>query len=226
MSYKKLVIAAFFALIGTFGLSGCGSVKPISLDEQLPRPEYSSGQVVMIEVSDQRTRVKEGKPVTFVGVAHGAFGIPQDVQLHALFAGQPSEPEPYALAQFLQKRLGQGFDANNWDTKPSFADGVESGAQSPENFEGSGAGRFLRVILKEWYFSINLSWVTAFNFDTEVDVEVYDSIKGKIFEKNIKERDVVDVSASDSYGNLILKAYRDQLSQIINDPDVRDAITR
>ena len=37
-----------------------------------------------------------------------------------------------------------------------------------------------------WYFSINLNWVTAFNFDTDATIYVYEIADGKTLEKEIK----------------------------------------
>ncbi len=86
-------------------------------------------------------------------------------------------------------------------------------------------GKLLILQLTEWFFSINLSWVTAFNFDTDTTVLVYSGTGEKAFEKRFAGRDVVDAEADQSYQNHILPAYREQLAQILNDPEVKQALT-
>ncbi len=78
--------------------------------------------------------------------------------------------------------------------------------------------------IKEWYFSINLNWVSDFNFDSDTDVSVYRSERGRVAEFQVKERDVIEVKSSDSPQNNILKAYREQLKQLMNDPAVHTAL--
>ncbi|WP_444940550.1 hypothetical protein ACJJI3_18760 [Microbulbifer sp. ZKSA004] len=62
-------------------------------------------------------------------------------------------------------------------------------------------------MLNEWYFSVNLNWVSAFNFDTNTDILVYSLEEGRLLAKNIAERDVVDEQANESPQNNILRAY-------------------
>lgn len=80
-------------------------------------------------------------------------------------------------------------------------------------------------MLNEWYFSVNLNWVSAFNFDTNTDILVYSLEEGKLLAKNIAERDVVDEQANESPQNNILRAYKAQLDQIVNDEEVRNAVS-
>ena len=79
-------------------------------------------------------------------------------------------------------------------------------------------------MLNEWYFSIHSNWVTAFDFDTDTDVEVYKSGEGAVPSKNSAERDVIDAQADESYPNQILRACRDRLIGILADDDVAEAL--
>jgi len=47
---------------------------------------------------------------------------------------------------------------------------------------------------------------------------------GKILEKKFKDRDIIDEKADESPQNNILRAYRDQLQEILNDQIVAEAL--
>mgnify|MGYP003340887434 FL=1 len=80
--------------------------------------------------------------------------------------------------------------------------------------------------LKEWFFSVNLSWVSSFNFDSDVDLIIISKGSTSDLKKTFKERDVIDEEANQSPQNHILMAYRAQLLQILMDPDVKNALMR
>lgn len=205
-------------------LSGC--VSPISLDEQSPNPNVVHDDKVVISVLDNRVRVKEEeKDNDFVGVAHGAFGIPVDWNVDLVLATEEGDDDK-SLAQFLEHRLTTGFQESGWDAVEA---GVED-AISPEKamslLEEKQADKLLIIDLTEWYFSINLNWVTAFNFDTDSFVSVYAVEDGKLVEKQFKGRDVIEESADESPQNNILRAYRDQLIEIVTDPEIQSALEK
>jgi hypothetical protein len=157
-------------------------------------------------------------------VAHGAFGIPADWNINPVLAVEEGDKKR-DLAEFLQYRIVQGLAAKGWD-----ATGAASQTTTPTDEEAnkilsdSGAQTLLLLKLNEWFFSMNLSWVTSFNFDSDTEVVIYRSGVGKAFEKRFAGRDVIDQQASQSPQNNILMAYRDQLSEILNDPDVKKAL--
>lgn len=72
---------------------------------------------------------------------------------------------------------------------------------------------------------MNLNWVTAFNFDTNTNIIVYEIKNGKILSKNFSGRDVIDEKANESPQNNILRAYREQLIEILSDPEVKNSLT-
>ena len=126
----------------------------------------------------------------------------------------------------MQHRMLTGLGRSGWSVLSADMGTVDDALKPDAILQKSGADRLLMLVLKEWYFSINLNWVTAFNFDTEVDVIVTSSDSDIVFRKTIKERDVIDEEATQSYQNLVLEAYRAQLLQILTDTNVRDALTR
>ena len=57
-------------------LSGC--VTPIPLAQEAPDLGYNVTRPVVVTVIDQRDVLAEGKPPTYIGRAHGVFGLPSD----------------------------------------------------------------------------------------------------------------------------------------------------
>ncbi|WP_193162212.1 hypothetical protein [Microbulbifer hainanensis] len=196
-------------------------VTPVSLQEQSATPEYQVKEPVLISVIDQRKRVKDGKPKTFTGKVHGSFGIPMDWQVNNILATEP-EDKDRNLAQFLQSRLVNGLNQSGWNATSVDLDEVPQDEAVTQLLEQNNANKMISLVLNEWYYSINLNWVSAFNFDTDTDVLVYDLQGGKLLSKNIKERDVIDEKGNQSPQNNILLAYKAQLDQIINDSEVRE----
>ncbi|GAB2874553.1 hypothetical protein ACCI51_05805 [Microbulbifer echini] len=199
-------------------------VSPTSLEEQSVAPNYQTKESVLISVIDQRQRVLQGKKKTFVGKAHVSFGIPVDWHVKQVLATEPGDKEKN-LGQFLQSRLVHGLNTSGWNAIEVDLD------ESPEEetirrlMKENNAGKMISLVLNEWYFSVNLNWVSAFNFDTDTNVLVYDLEEGQLLTKNIKERDVIEEKASQSPQNNVLLAYKAQLDQIVNDEEVRKAMS-
>jgi hypothetical protein len=217
---NKIQVATI--LLVALSLTGC--VTPVALEKQAPTAEYVPSGTVAIAVVDQRERVlKGGKPPTFIGKAHGAFGIPADWHVKPVLSTEEGDKER-TLAEFIQHRLMTGLGRSGWSVVSTDLSGDHGTLNPSATLQASGAGHLLMLVLKEWYFSLNLNWVTAFNFDTEVDVIVASSHSGDTLRKTIKDRDVIDEEAKQSPQNLILQAYRGQLLQILMDADVKDAL--
>ena len=203
-------------------LSGC--VTPIALEKQVPSAEYVPAGKVAIAVVDHRDRVlKGGKPPTYIGKAHGAFGIPADWHVKQVLSTEEGDKDR-TLAEFIQNRLVTGLARSGWNVESVDPVRDDVTLNPIPALQTSGADKLLVLELKEWYFSINLNWVTAFNFDTDVNVMVTPGESGDTFNKKIKDRDVIDEEANQSPQNLIFQAYRAQLLQILMDPDVRSAL--
>ncbi|MBT4051440.1 MAG: hypothetical protein HOE59_06960, partial [Euryarchaeota archaeon] len=116
------------------------------------------------------------------------------------------------------------LNLDGWDTIPYTSSTSPNVTNSKQQLLDSGADTLVTLVLNEWYFSINLNWVTAFNFDTDADIYVQSSDEETPFVNNVAERDVIDEEANDSPQNKILAAYRDQLIDIFDDSDIRAAI--
>ena len=79
-------------LLVALSLTGC--VTPVALEKQAPTAEYVPSGTVAIAVLDQRERVlKGGKPPTFIGKAHGAFGIPADWHVKPVLSTEEGDKE-------------------------------------------------------------------------------------------------------------------------------------
>ena len=187
----KLLGLAIVVLMST----GCATHIPLA--EQVPPVGYALANPIMVSVVDERNRIKKGKPKTFNGVAHGAFGIPSDVDINIVAVEEGDKDRD--LAAFLSYRLVRGLEQKGWKVTELRPSSVPSKEEALVSLTEKGAESFLIFKLKEWYFSINLNWVTAFNFDSDMDVTVYRAGSGKVLEKNIAARDVIDVQASQSY---------------------------
>jgi hypothetical protein len=202
-------------------LAGC--VTPIPLAQEAPDLSYKSTAAMVVSVVDKRDILAEGKPPTFIGVAHGAFGIPSDMQAYPWFVSDKARKEQ-TLAQALEERVVVGLNDEGWQltgaalTKPPTKD------EAVSLLAARSAQRLLVLSLTQWYVSINLNWVTAFNFDWGYEVEVLDAQGAAIASIKDSGRDVVDMKADDSPQNQIKMAYRDRLIKILERPEVRTAL--
>jgi hypothetical protein len=213
--------ALAFVLLATIFMSGC--VAHIPFAQQLPPIDHSGLGMLAVSVVDDRERVKKGKPRNFVGVAHGIFGIPSDLNIKSALAVEDGD-KARDLAQYLQYRIMQGFKARGWNAVELDLKTVPGDEQTRALLAGVGANQLLLLQLREWFFRLNLSWATAFNFDTDRTVFIYGAHTGKVLEKKFAGRDVVDQEWTESPQNHILMAYRDQLAEILNDPEVKQAL--
>jgi len=72
--------------------------------------------------------------------------------------------------------------------------------------------------------SINLNWVTAFILEWNVTVNTFDRDAKALGSTSVSGRDTIDEDASDSFPNMIRRAYRDRLSRILEEAEVREAL--
>jgi hypothetical protein len=206
-------------------LPGC--VATIPMAEQSPDLSYMDEDKIVISVIDERRRVREsGKPPNFIGVAHGAYGIPADWRVYPVLTGFEKEKKKQSLAAFLEERIVFGLDDDGWKVAAAGFARAPSEYEMVSRLEAEEAERLLVLTLKEWYVSLNLNWVSAFNFDWDASVDVYDRKAQSIFGTSMSGRDVVDEEATESPRNHILRAYRDRLVGILEDAEVRQALAR
>ena len=209
-------------LILSVSMAGC--VTPMSMGDQIPTVNYRNDQKVLISVIDKRKRVQAGKPRNFVGVAHGVFGIPVDWHVRQVLATEEGDKE-LDLSSWIQLRIVNGLNHEGWQTKAIDLSSLPDVDEAQSRMKQEDASWMIALVLNEWYFTINLNWVTAFNFDTDTDIHVFHINSGEVLQKNIKERDVIDEQASESPQNNILRAYKAQLQQILNDRDLQNVLT-
>jgi hypothetical protein len=205
-------------LLAVTALSGCVSAIPIK--EQVPTPEYVPAKSVIVAVVDERPQLAKGKPANFIGVVHGAFGIPADWHVYQVLATEKIDKE-LTLAQWLESRIVNGLSSQGWQVKAVPFKALPTPVEANEMLKQNQASKLMVLVLKDWYFSINLNWVSAFNFDTDTHLHVFDYDAGEVLYKQIKDRDVINENASESSQNNVLRAYRDQLQQIFADPELR-----
>jgi hypothetical protein len=215
--YKLL----FTVLLSVY-LTGC--VSPISLEEQVPKANYIESDKVLISIVDERKKIKEGKEETFVGVAHASFGIPVNWHVADVLATE-KEDKKRTLSEWLEHRIVEGFNKKGWNVANIDLNNSATEAEINSILQDNDAATLITLTLHEWYFSINLNWVSAFNFDTDTTVAIHHINEGKLLNKHFKERDVIEESASESPQNNVMRAYRDQLQQIFNDPEVKKALS-
>lgn len=215
----KLFVTIFFAVI----LTGC--VSPIPLSEQSPSPSYTPEDKILVSVLDNREKVKAGKPENFVGVAHGAFGVPFDWHVNQVLSTD-EEDRDKTLSQFIEHRLIQGLKDKGWNVESVKVTPKVLDAEIEDLLVKNSAQKLLLLNLNIWYFSINLNWVSSFNFDTDALIQVYEIHNGKVLEKTVAGRDIIEEKSSESPQNNVLRAYKAQLLEILNDPEIKHAILK
>ncbi|QQX81376.1 hypothetical protein JK628_05795 [Shewanella sp. KX20019] len=214
--YKILLVA-----LAMLTLSGC--VSPMALQEQTPTPEYNNDKPILISVIDNRVKVKEGKPETFIGRVHATFGIPVDWDVNTVLATEKDD-KSLTLSQWLQNRIVKGLTEKGWQVKPADFKTVPTETIASYTLTEQDSQHLLVLDLQEWFFSINLNWVSSFNFDTNVDTYLFDKKQGLTYQKSTQERDVIEEEANESPQNNVLRAYHDQLLQILSDPALKAQI--
>ena len=202
-------------------LAGC--VTPVAVKDQLPKLDYTNNETVLISVIDERGRVKRGKPEDFIGVAHGVFGIPADWHVGQVLATEEGD-EDRDLSDWLEYRIVNGLNKEGWQSRALDLNSLPDIDEAESRLIEEDASWLIALVLNEWYFSINLNWVTAFNFDTDANLHVFHIGGGKVLSKSFIGRDVIEEKGSESPQNNILGAYRAQLQQIFNDEALQNAL--
>jgi len=215
-SLSAIILLAAGAL-----LTGC--VTPIPLAQEAPDLNYKATRTVVVTVLDERDVLAEGKPPTFIGLAHGAFGIPSDMQVYPWFVSDKAKKDQ-TLAQALQDRIVVGLADEGWQITAADFPKFPGKDQVVSLLTERGSDRLIILSLTKWYASINLNWVSAFNFDWGYRLEVLDAQGTSIASISDAGRDVVDEKADQSPQNMIKLAYRERLIKILERPEVQAAL--
>ena len=202
-------------------LSGC--VTPIALDKESPDVAYKVTRPIALSVLDDREWLREGKPPTFIGRAHGVFGIPSDMETYPWLISDKTK-KGQTLAQALADRIAVGLNDEGWKVTS-----IESGPNPDQAtvtalLSTQGSEQLVVLTLTQWFISVNLNWVGAFNFDWGYRLAVYDQQGKSLLGVEDKGRDVVDMQASESPQNMIKMAFRARLIKILERPDLQAAL--
>lgn len=209
------------ALGASLALSGC--VTPVPVGEQAIKPTYVGTRPIIVSVVDSRPELKEGKPPNFIGRMHLAFGIPADMLVYPIISEDKTDKQQ-SLAAALEKRIVQGFSTQGWQAQAAGLQAAPDADQRTQLFAAGPADRLLVITLTRWFASINTNWVTGFNFDWGVRMQVYDRQGSVLADYTDEGRDVIDAQYDQSYGNMLRLAYKDRLTKILEDTRVRTAL--
>jgi hypothetical protein len=196
----------------TLLLSGC--VTPIALDKESPDVAYKVSRPISLSVLDDREWLREGKPPTFIGRAHGVFGIPSDMETY-----------PWLISDKTKKgRIALGLNDEGWKVTSIESSANPDQATVTALLTSQGSERLVVLTLTQWFISVNLNWVGAFNFDWGYRLAVYDQQGKSLLGVEDQGRDVVDMQASESPQNMIKMAFRARLIKILERPDLQSAL--
>ncbi len=202
-------------------LTGC--VTPIPLAQEAPDLSYKATRPVVVTVVDERDVLAEGKPPTYIGRAHSVFGIPTDMQVYPWFVSDKAKKDQ-TLAQALQDRIVVGLSDEGWQMTAADYSKPPTRDEAVSLLTARGSDRLVVLSLTRWFVSINLNWVSAFNFDWGYKLEVLDSQGTSVASISDTGRDVVDEKADQSPQNMIKLAYRERLIKILERPEVQAAL--
>jgi hypothetical protein len=215
------VLPTLTLVLATAMLGAC--VTPIPLEEEAPDISYRVATPIVLSVVDQRESLAEGKPPTFIGRAHGAFGIPTDMQVYPWFVSDKTKKDQ-TLAQAIEERIVVGLNDEGWHLASATIAAVPTAEQARALLESQGAQRLMVLSITQWFASLNLSWVTAFNFDWGYRVDVFDAQGATITSFADSGRDVVDAQADQSPQNMLKLAFRDRVIKILERSELRTAL--
>ncbi|HWX28834.1 MAG TPA: hypothetical protein VNZ53_15520 [Steroidobacteraceae bacterium] len=214
----RLVVLGLVSL-----LTGC--VAPIPIKDQAPKASYPATGRVALAIIDSRPSLREDKkPPTYIGRAHGVFGIPQDMQVYPWVALK--EEKSLTLAQELEQRMADALQAMGATAVRLDAGAHQDADSAVRAAQAVAADRLLLITLDEWSVNVNLNWVGSFDFDWGYTVEVCDRAGTQLAKFKDSGQDVVKEQASDSPRNMITAAFRTRLEKLLERPEVRSGLSR
>jgi len=223
-------IKTLFVVLLVTGCGGC--VSRISMSEQSPTPSYQSKERTVVSIIDKRDSTKIGNPLNYIGRL-AASAQPDNsgssLMVYPFLTGSTKDKtkKTQTLAGFLEERIVFGLMEGEWNVLPGELSDRPQNTDIINLMKEREAQKLLLIELKEWHMNIHLKFVSAYaNFDWNINVEIIDSDAQSILKTSIKGRDVVDIKAKDSLSNLILKAYRDRLQNIFEEPKIKEALTK
>jgi hypothetical protein len=205
-------ISAFIAVL----LVGCTSYTPY--ESQIPNLNKIAKKPMYFSVFDQRERVKKrGEPKSYIGVYRVSFGIPVGKTVKDI--SDPKDPLKNAnLGGFIQARVVDGIKRAGGEIKHRDLNRFPDPDFIKLDMKNGNANKWIMLKINEWYFSTDMHFNTSFNFDTDVEVVVYNSNAEIVYKKSFKNRDIIK-EHSDRH-NDILRAYKDKLEEIFNSIEI------
>jgi hypothetical protein len=203
-------------------LTAC--VAPIPIKDQAPKVSYSANEKIALIVIDARPILKEDKkPPTYIGVAHGVFGIPTDMQVYPWVALK--EEKGLTLAQELEQRIADALQSIGASVVRVDAGAHVDAASATRAAQSFGADRIMLITLDQWSVNINLNWVGSFDFDWGYGVDILDTTGAQLTSFKESGQDVIKEHASDSPRNMITAAWRARLEKLFERPEVRQSLS-
>ncbi len=202
-------------------LAGC--VTPLTAEQQQPMPNYVAPGKSVVGVVESRPRTAEGREPTMLGYVR-SMGIPSHMHVKHIVLN-PKSDKTKTAAELLSTRITQGFTAKGSTVEEISITAPLSDAAATTLLRERSADRLVTFVLKEWHFDVNASWVGKFRFDSEIDVIVQRPGEGVVLRQNCKDSQAIQGEGDKSWANMILEAYKAKLEQIINSPEVRNALT-
>ena len=220
--YLFYSLSCLSILLAAMLLTGC--VTPIPLAQEAPDLSYKAKSSMVVAAIDERHILAQGKPPTYIGRAHGLFGIPSDMQAYPWFVSDKNKKEQ-TLAQALEERIVVGLNNEWWQLVAAGYTTRPTKEETLTLLADHNAKRLLVLSITQWVISINLNWVNAFNFDWGYRFDVLDEQGVVVTTISDLGRDVVDEEAKQSYQNLVKLAFRERLIKIFERPEVKAALT-
>lgn len=134
------------------------------------------------------------------------------------------EDKRLTMAQLISKRMVVGLSAQGGDVRSVELPAALDDAGARALLDREQASRLMTVRLNDWHFDVNSSWVGRFQFNTDAMITVQTE-GGTVMSEQYAERQAIQARGEDSAINQILQAYRAKMEQILNDPDLRGALT-
>jgi hypothetical protein len=209
------------AMAAALFVAGC--VTPLTVEQQSPAVQYQVPGRTLVAVVDSRERVAQGKATNFLGFAR-IYGVPTDWTVETLMFGTP-EDKTKTMAELLASRVVTGVNGGGGSAEAVALSEVQSDAGAQGLLQERGASSLMTLLVRNWHFDLNTSWVGRFRFETDMDVIVQRVGAGTVLRKAFAENQAIEAEGENSWGNMLLDAYRDKLAQTLNDPEVRAALT-
>ncbi|HSH09448.1 MAG TPA: hypothetical protein VK995_03615, partial [Oceanipulchritudo sp.] len=187
-----------------------------------PDLTYLNKEKIVISVVDERWRLAQGKATKEMGVAHAVFGIPAAVYTYPWYVDK--EHKEQTLAEAIEERIVLGLNDEGWDASPAGITASPSEEEIVKIIKDKGAKNLMVMVLKDWWVDFNTNWVSDFNFDWDVVVDIYDESGQSVGRYAEGGRDIVKESASDSWPNMFRRAFRERLIKILEQPDLAKAL--